>query len=111
MKTALIAGVFLLVLTFTIADALDKKQDNCDPNSDALQACETAATNFDRNALCGDCRSTLTDYFNDCLGGAGVDELNREFSQVCGSAAIVVSLFTIVSALLVALIGKWTVTL
>ena len=100
MKTALIAGVFLLVLTFTIADALDKKQDCTLTNE--LQECQTAAVNADVGAVCGDCRSALTTYLNNCAGGVGVDELN----EVCGSAAIVVSLFTIVSALLVALIGK-----
>ena len=111
MKTAaLIAGVFLLALTFTIVDALDKKQDVC-PISGELEACFEAFTNgttINVNALCtATCRSELTEYFRDCFGGAGFDQFNQEYTQLCGSSATVgITLFAIVSALLVAVFGN-----
>ena len=99
MKTALIAGIFLLALTYTITDALDKKQDIC-TISDELNACLDAAANFSIGTLCsGNCRSELTDYFKDCNRE---NALNQIYILVCGGAsATTVTLFTIVSAVLV----------
>ena len=107
MQTALIVGAFLLVFTFTIADVPDKKQDNC-TISDELNACLEAVGDGDISALCaGNCRSELTDYYRDCFGGAGLDEFNREYNQLCGSSATVgITLFAIVLALLVAIFGN-----
>ena len=103
MKTALLAGVFLLALSFAIADVVDKKQDECNVTGE-VAACLEAGTNVNIGEFCGSsCRTALTDYFNDCLDGAGLDSYN----QACGSATTVgVTLFTVVSALLVAVIGN-----
>ena len=105
MKTALIAGVCLLALTLTITDALDKKQDVCGNPNDDVQACE-AATNaipIDKDTLCTDrCKSALTEYLEDCYGDEAVDEFNKQFDQQCSAAGTVVTLFTLVSAVLVA---------
>ena len=99
MKTALLAGVFLLALSFTIADALDKKQGGCTV-TDEFDACLDAGRNNNIGEFCSSsCRSALMD----CLSGDGLDSYN----QLCGSAATVgVTLFTVVSALLVAVIGN-----
>ena len=131
MKTALIAGVCLLALTFTITDALKKKQDlSCvpTPGSDLFN-CVTAFGTGDADALCNDnCRTALTDFYSNCPGG---DTLDQVLNQVCGdnggngggnggdggngggnggnggdgdssAATVGVTLFTIVSAVLVA---------
>ena len=100
MKTALIAGVCLLALTLTITDALDKKQDECNNPSDDVQACKDAT---DKDTACtGRCRSALTEYLEDCFGDEAVDEFNKEFDKQCSAAGTVVTLFTLVSAILVA---------
>ena len=93
----------LLALSFTIADALDKKQDECINLTGEVTVCLEAGANINIDEFCSSsCRSELTDYFNNCLDGAGIDQYN----QVCGSAAIGVTLITLFSALLVAVIGN-----
>ena len=105
MKTALIAGVCLLAFTCTISDALLKKQDvDCDNPGDEVQACVDAsnAMPIDKNTLCtARCRSALEEYFEDCFEDFS-DELNKEYDRVCSAAGTVATLFTLVSAILVA---------
>ena len=106
MKTALIAGVCLLALTFAIADALDKKQDIGDclvtPSGD-VQACFDAGEREDRATACSaNCMSTVKEYFGKCFDGETLDELNRAYDQACSAAGMTVALFTLVSAVLVA---------
>ena len=106
MKTALIAGVSLLALTLANTDAFIKKQNlppECQNPTGDLRECKEAAENLDKSVACtGRCKSALTDYINDCLGGAGLDEFNQEYDKECSAAATVVTLFTVVSAFLVA---------
>ena len=109
MKTALITGVCLLVLTFTITDALTqrfvKKQDvNCLNPGDDVEACVDAAdaTPFDKSTVCtSKCRSALSKYFEDCFD-VSPDEFNEEYDKECSAAGLVATLFTLVSAVLVA---------
>ena len=111
MKTALITGVCLLALTFTIteSDALTqrfvKKQDvNCVNPGDDVQACVDAAdaTPFNKDAVCtARCKSALAEYFEDCFD-VSRDEFNEEYDKECSAAGTVATLFTLVSAVLVA---------
>ena len=99
--TVLIAGVCLLALTFTITDAMDKKQDVNECVNLGLAATNCLADfRKDPTSVCsGDCRSTLNDYYDACDSNG-----RRSFDRACGSAATVgVTLFTIVSAVLVAM--------
>ena len=105
MKTTLIAVVCLLALTLTITDALNKKQDECGNRNDDVQACEAAAeaSPIDKDTVCtGRCKSALMEYLEDCYGNEAVDEFNKQFDQQCSAAGTVVTLFTLVSAVLVA---------
>ena len=101
----LITGAFLLVLTFTITDALDKKQnDGCLHHSDELRACLDAAMKDDGPTLCSSsCKSILTEYFRDCSSDATLEQFRQEYHQRCGAVATVVTLFVVVSAVLVAM--------
>ena len=95
------------MLTFTITDALDKKQNilppQCENVSDELQRCQDAADNLNKDELCsGTCKSAVTDYLNDCFGGLGVNEFNQQYDQACSAAGTVVTLFTVISSFLIA---------
>ena len=84
MKIALIC---LLALTFTIANALDKKQlppAECLTIPDDVQNCITALAGSDKSTFCNNCKDALIDYYNTCTGGAGVDAVNAGFEQLCG---------------------------
>ena len=128
MKIALIC---LLALVFTITNALDKKQippAECATISSDLQACIDALAAMNADAFC-DCKDALIDYYNTCTNGVGVDGVNQAFGNLCGddgttagtsagttagttsgndgdgdnsAATIGVTLFTIASAVLVA---------
>ena len=47
------------------------------------------------------CRSALEEYFEDCFE-EGLDEFNKAYDQTCSAAGTVATLFTFVSAVLVA---------
>ena len=105
MKTSLvIVGVGLLLLSVATADELERKQiiDCLYPNTDTL----TCVRNIQRspNALCSsECRSVLTEYYEDCIGDVGLETFKTEYDNLCGDAATVGAvLFTTVSAVLVA---------
>ena len=107
MKTALIAGVCLLLLTFTITDAmrLAKKQSvEClNPSNDAV-VCLAAVdeTPIDKGTVCTSrCRSALEEYLMDCLD-VSKDEFDEGYSEECSAAGTVVTLFSLVSAVLLA---------
>ena len=107
MKTAVIAGVCLLVLTFTITDALRLVQrqdvDCLNPSAD-VQACLAAAAEepTDKGTVCTSrCRSALEAYLPDCLD-VSKEEFDQGYEEECSAAGTVVTLFTLISALLVA---------
>ena len=107
MKTALIAGICLLALTFAIADALDKKQDISDdcpviPSGDA-QDCFDAGERGDLATACSaNCMSAVKEYFGKCFVGESLDQVNQGYDRTCSAAGMTVALFTLVSAVLVA---------
>ena len=107
MKTALIAGICLLVLTFTITDAmrLAKKQSTecLNPSNDAVECLEAVdKTPIDKSTVCTSrCRSALEEYLKDCLD-VSQDEFDEGYSEECSAAGTVVTLFSLASALLLA---------
>ena len=101
----LINGVFLLALTLTITDALDKKRE-CDNPTDEVKHCLGAAANLDDEILCSSaCKSTLTKYYNKCFKSDIFERFRLEYHQRCGAAATMVTLFTVISAVLIAAIN------
>ena len=105
MKTALIAGVCLLVLAVIVTDSLQNKQDiDCFNLDNDVQACVDASdpTAIDKDTLCtARCRSALAEYLKDCFDISS-DEFNEGYDQTCSAAGTVATLFTLVSAILVA---------
>ena len=101
MKTSLkIAGVCLLVFTFTISECgltkvLNKKQDipaDCtDINPDLLDCIDNI---YDTTAVCSfKCRSEIESYFGRCFAdysGISLEELREEYDQLCGEPSTVV---------------------
>ena len=102
MKTALIAGVCLLALTFTITDALDKKQNAVDCANQGVNI-TTCIANLGSNptSVCtGDCRTTLEAFYDACDPSGTA---RSPYDMACGSSVTVgATIFTIVSAVLVA---------
>lgn len=105
MKTALvIIGACLLLLTAVTADELEKKQSiDCLNLKPDLVTC---IANFegDSNDVCSsDCRSALTEYYEDCIGTLGFETFKQTYAILCGDAAILgATIFTTISAVLVA---------
>ena len=109
MKTALVAGVCLLALTFTITNALDKKQD-ASPECATLEANATLCIDTSSSSVdcSGSCRTALEEYFVECD-----DTHQKMYEQACeedngdseGGCAVTVgtTLFTSISAVLVAM--------
>ena len=84
MKTALITGVCLLALTFTITDALDKKQDECQNPSDDVKACAIALFNDDADSFCKlNCKFILTSHYENCEVDINVDAINQKYNVFC----------------------------
>ena len=84
MKTALITGVCLLVLTFTITDALDRKQDECLNSSNDVKACTIAFSNNNAASFCKlNCKTVLTDHYSNCEVGIDEDAANRKHTVLC----------------------------
>ena len=118
MKTTLIAGLCLLALTLTITDALDKKQNAIECANQAVDVAECAASlaapDVDRSSFCsGSCSSTLEAFYDAC---DPTGEARVAYDNLCGgntggngggngdssAATVGATLFTIVSAVLVA---------
>ena len=124
MKTSiLIAGVCLLALTSTITEALHKKQDAAECASLTLdsdvQSCLPKFASRDQSACTGSCKNTLENYYTACDAREAYDIFCDEFinggngggdngggdnggGDNDGAATVGVTLFTIVSAALVA---------
>ena len=103
MKTSMvIIGACLLLFTVATADELEKKQSlNC--LSSEVTNCLTNFQGGSDAACSSACRSALTDYYEDCLDGIGLDTFNQGYETLCGDAATVgATLFTTISAVLVA---------
>ena len=105
MKTSMmIVGVCLLLLSAATADELEKKQsiDCLDLKPDIL----TCLNNFEStsDAVCSsECRSALTEYYEDCFGDLGLETFKEGYKTLCGDAATIgAALFTTISAVLVA---------
>ena len=100
-----INGVFLLALTVTITDALDKKRE-CENPTDEVNECLDAAANLDDEIVCSSsCKSTLTNYYNNCYDSDYFERFRLEYHQRCDAAATMVTLFTVISAVLIAVIN------
>ena len=105
MKTALIAGVCLLALAVTVTDTLQKKLIDCNNLDGDVKTCVDAAmaTPVDKDTVCTSrCKSAQAEYAKIC----GSDEFNKDYDKECYSrlsaAGNVVTLFALVSAVLVA---------
>ena len=107
MKTSMvIIGACLLLFTAVTADELEKKQSlNCLNLKPDLVTC---LNNFegdsdDIDVCSSECRSGLTEYYKDCVGDLGLQTFEQGYKLLCGDAATVgATLFTTISALLVA---------
>ena len=86
MKTSvMIAGVCcLLALSFTLSECQDS---GCTSIDSDLQDCinEYRDNPDNTDVLCGDCRSTLEEYADDCLG-AGAEAYRNGLDAACGAA-------------------------
>ena len=101
MKAALIAAC-LLALTFTITDALDKKQNavNCANQGANITTCIANLGSNPTSVCTGDCRTTLEAYYDACDSSGTA---RSAYDMACGSSETVgATIFTIVSAVLVA---------
>ena len=104
MKTAL-AGLCLLALTLTTSDALDKKQNAIDCANQGMDVTECLASlsgsDVDRSSFCSGSYSSTLEVFYDACDPTG--QSRATYDNFCSSAATVgATLFTIVSAVLVA---------
>jgi hypothetical protein len=109
MKTSiLVAGFCLLALTSTITEALEKKQQDtarCATLTldSAVVSCLTDLTSQEQSSCTGSCKNTLGDYYAACgLPRELYDTFCEEFGGGSSAATVGVTLFTIVSAALVA---------
>jgi hypothetical protein len=102
MKTSiLVAGFCLLALTATITEALDTAECTTLTLDSAVQSCLTTFASLDESACTGSCENTLENYYDACGARAAYDAFCEEFGG-SSAATVGVTLFTIVSAALVA---------
>ena len=104
MKTALIAGICLLAFAVIVTAALEKKQIDCSDPGDDVQACVDAAdaTPIDKATVCTSrCKSLLEEYLTECFD-VSEKQFNEQYDKECSAAGTVVTLFTLVSAVLIA---------
>ena len=101
----IVTAACLLVLTFTTTAFADSCDDFATPGSDLSDCAEDYASNPE--SICSDtCKDLLFEYADDCLkdqaGAAAADTFKDGINTVCGDARMGATLFSTISALLMA---------